>query len=186
MKKLNVLCIISIIGILLLFSCQPSVKKGLTLNSLFSDHMVLQQQQEVTLWGKYTPKEKISVKANWGSESTTKADEKGNWRLNLTTLNAGGPFEVSISTRDTTITLVDVMVGEVWLASGQSNMEMPLEGYLPNEPIDNNLEEIAAADYPDIRSYKVVRATSQIPLNHSEGQWKVTSPENANKFSATA
>ena len=159
MKKLNVLAIVSVIGILLLFSCQPSVKKGLTLNSLFSDHMVLQQQQEVTLWGKYTPKEKISVKANWGSESTTKVDEKGNWRLNLTTPKAGGPFEVSISTRDTTITLVDVMVGEVWLASGQSNMEMPLEGYLPNEPIDNNLEEIAAADYPDIRSYKVVRAS---------------------------
>ena len=186
MKKLNVLAIVSVIGILLLFSCQPSIKKGLTLNSLFSDHMVLQQQQEVMLWGKYTPKEKISVKADWGSESSTKVDEKGNWRLNLTTPEAGGPFEVSISTRDTTITLVDVMVGEVWLASGQSNMEMPLEGYLPNEPIDNNLEEIAAADYPNIRSYKVVRATSKTPLNQSEGQWKVTSPENANKFSATA
>ena len=76
MKKLNVLAIVSVIGILLLFSCQPSVKKGLTLNSLFSDHMVLQQQQEVTLWGKYTPKEKISVKADWGSGSSAKADER--------------------------------------------------------------------------------------------------------------
>ena len=186
MKKLNILNVFAVTGILLLFSCQPTVKKELILNSLFSDHMVLQQQQEVTLWGKYTPKEKISVKADWGSESTAKVDEKGNWRLNLTTPEAGGPFEVSVSTRDTTITLVDVMVGEVWLASGQSNMEMPLEGYLPDEPIDNNTEEIAAADYPDIRSYKVVRATSKTPLNQSEGQWKVTSPENANKFSATA
>jgi len=186
MTKLNILNVFAVTGILLLFSCQPTVKKELILNSLFSDHMVLQQQQEVMLWGKYTPKEKISVKANWGSESTTKVDENGNWRLNITTPEAGGPFEVSISTRDTTITLVDVMVGEVWLASGQSNMEMTLEGYLPNEPIDNNLEEIAAADYPDIRSYKVVRASSQTPLNQSEGQWKVTSPKNANKFSATA
>ena len=186
MTKLNILNVFAVTAILLLFSCQPIMKKELILNSLFSDHMVLQQQQEVTLWGKYTPKEKISVKADWGSESNTKVDEKGNWKLNLTTPEAGGPFEVRISTRDTTITLLDVMVGEVWLASGQSNMEMPLEGYLPNEPIDNNLEEIAAADYPNIRSYKVVRATSQIPLNQSEGQWKVTSPENANKFSATA
>ena len=111
MTKLNILNVFAVTGILLLFSCQPTVKKELILNSLFSDHMVLQQQQEVMLWGKYTPKEKISVKANWGSESTTKVDEKGNWRLNLTTPKAGGPFEVSISTRDTTITLVDVMVG---------------------------------------------------------------------------
>ena len=73
MKKLNVLAIAAVMAILLLFSCQPSVKKGLTLNSLFSDHMVLQQQQEVMLWGKYTPKEKISVKADWGSESYHKS-----------------------------------------------------------------------------------------------------------------
>ena len=79
MKKLNVLAIAAVMAILLLFSCQSSVKKGLTLNSLFSDHMVLQQQQEVMLWG---------------SESFTKVDEKGNWRLNLTTPEAGGPFEV--------------------------------------------------------------------------------------------
>jgi sialate O-acetylesterase len=180
MKKLLLL------ALLIVFSCQPTVKKKLTLNSLFSDHMVLQQKENVMIWGKYTPKGKISVKADWGSESSVKADEKGNWKLDLITPESGGPFEVSIFTKDSTITLVDVMVGEVWLASGQSNMEMSLEGYLPNEPINNNLEEIAAADYPDIRSYNVERAISHIPLNESKGQWKVTSPENANKFSATA
>ena len=129
MKKLLLL------ALLIVFSCQPTVKKKLTLNSLFSDHMVLQQKENVMIWGKYTPKGKISVKADWGSESSVKADEKGNWKLDLITPESGGPFEVSIFTKDSTITLVDVMVGEVWLASGQSNMEMSLEGYLPNEPI---------------------------------------------------
>jgi len=143
---------------LFIVSCKtgdPTEKNGLTLNPLFSDHMVLQQQEEVAFWGKYTPKEKISIEASWGSEFTTKVDEEGNWKLKLPTPKAGGPFEVSIITVDSNITLNDVMVGEVWLASGQSNMEMPLEGYLPNDPIDNYEEEIAAANYPDIRFINV-------------------------------
>ena len=86
MNKLNVLTIFALTGILLLFSCQPTVKKELTLNPLISDHMVLQQQEEVMFWGGYTPNGEISVKAEWGSESTAKADEEGNWRLKVTTL----------------------------------------------------------------------------------------------------
>ena len=88
---------------------------------------------------------------------------RGNWSLNLPTPTAGGPFEVTIGTDESTIVLKDVLVGEVWLASGQSNMEMPLEGFLPNEPIDNYKEEIAAANYSNIRYVNVTRAIEPSP-----------------------
>lgn len=184
MNKLNVLTIFALTGILLLFSCQPTVKKELTLNPLISDHMVLQQQEEVMFWGGYTPNGEISVKAEWGSESTAKADEEGNWRLKVTTPEAGGPFEVNIVTRDTIIRLVDVMVGEVWLASGQSNMQMTLKGYMPNEPIDNYKQEIENAKYSDIRMFTVENIMSNSMLDTVSGDWQVCSPETAEDFSA--
>jgi sialate O-acetylesterase len=146
--------------------------------------MVLQQQEEVMFWGGYTPNGEISVKAEWGSESTAKADEEGNWRLKVTTPEAGGPFEVNIVTRDTIIRLVDVMVGEVWLASGQSNMQMTLKGYMPNEPIDNYKQEIENAKYSDIRMFTVENIMSNSMLDTVSGDWQVCSPETAEDFSA--
>ena len=106
--------------------------------------MVLQQNQDVAFWGTYTPNEKVTVSGSWGEESTSIADEYGKWKLNIPTPKAGGPHKVNIITKDTTLLLEDVMVGEVWLASGQSNMQMPLKGWPPNDPIKNAEEEISA------------------------------------------
>ncbi len=173
--------------ILLIFiSCQKSETKKLTLPLLFSDHMVLQQNEVVAFWGEYLPNEKVSVTGSWGKETSTVSDESGNWKLQLPTPHAGGPFEVSILAVDTTIIFNDVLIGEVWLASGQSNMEMPVTGYLPNENIDNDLEEIAAADYPEIRMFSVKKQLSLIKQKEMMGSWEVCSPEAVGQFSASA
>lgn len=189
MKNLHLLSILVLTGTVFLFSCKESnevtEKKGLSVNNLFSDHMVLQQQDEVAFWGSYNPMGEVTVSGSWGEETSTTSDAEGNWKLNLSTPRAGGPFEVTIQTQDSTIALKDVLVGEVWLASGQSNMEMPLEGFLPNEPVDNYKEEIAASNYPNIRYFDVTRAIEPSPVNTFVGKWTVTNPQNANMFSAS-
>lgn len=148
--------------------------------------MVLQQEDEVAFWGRATAEDKIRVIGSWGSESSISVDENGEWILNLPTPQAGGPYEVTISSSDSSIVLKDVLVGEVWLASGQSNMEMPLEGFLPNEPIDNYKEEIAAADYAQIRYFDVGRAIAPAPEISFGGKWNITNPETASQLSAAA
>ena len=178
--------ILMLSALLVFLSCKDTIKKELAVNALFSDHMVLQQQDEVAFWGVYNPMEKVTVIGSWGEEEVTNSDSNGQWSLKLKTPKAGGPFEVRITTQDKTITLKDVLIGEVWLASGQSNMEMPLEGFLPNEPIDNYKEEIAAANYTNIRYIDVARAIESSPASSFAGQWQVTNPQNANRFSATA
>jgi sialate O-acetylesterase len=76
----------------LLTSCKPLEQQELKLNSLFSNHMVLQQKQNVAFWGTYTPNEKVIVSGSWGKESKNVADKNGNWKLNIPTPNAGGPY----------------------------------------------------------------------------------------------
>ncbi len=184
MKKNSILVFILIIlgGF---FACNSPIKQPLSMIALFTDHLVLQQNHAVPIWGTYTPGERVTVSANWGDSVTGITDESGNWKIPLYTSSAGGPFELTIATKDSTIVLKDVMIGEVWLASGQSNMEMPLTGYLPNEPIDNAAEEIANAEYPAIRMFKVKRNLSSYPKDDMEGDWQVCTPENAVDFSAT-
>ncbi len=148
--------------------------------------MVLQQQQEVAFWGEYTPGYEVIIFASWGEEISTKADSNGKWKLKLVTPVAGGPYSVKIETRDSTIVLNDVQVGEVWLASGQSNMEMPLRGWPPNDLILNSDQEIAEANYPQIRMLTVARNLSETPLDTVSGKWILSTPETAGDFSATA
>lgn len=156
------------------------------MSPLFSDYMVLQQEQDVSFWGKYTPGEKISVSASWGEEASAGTDEDGNWTLKISTPSAGGPYMVTITTNDSTINLDDVLVGEVWLASGQSNMEMPVKGWPPNDLIQNSEEEIASANYPGIRMFTVARNFSTTPIDTITGEWALASPQTTGDFSATA
>ena len=148
--------------------------------------MVVQQQDDLAIWGQYTGGQKVTASASWGSEGVVTAEESGQWRLNLTTPNAGGPYQITITTKDSVITIDDVLVGEVWLASGQSNMEMPLTGYLPNEPINNYQEEIAKASYPSIRMFTVERKMSMKEETSLSGEWLICAPDHAESFSATA
>lgn len=171
----------------ILWSCQSSVSQPFIPSPIFGDHMVLQQQEDVAIWGTGTPDDEVKVQGSWSDEYvTTRVDVSGKWQLALPTPEAGGPYLLDMAQSDTLLRFEDVMIGEVWLASGQSNMEMPLTGYLPAEPVDNYEQEIADADYPGIRFITVKRAISPVPIETFEGDWEIMQPETAEKSSATA
>ena len=98
------------------------------LPALLQDNMVLQQQTEANLWGKADPQKKVTVTTSWDKEKyTTQADENGAWKVAVSTPAAGGPYSITISDGDK-VELNNVMIGEVWICSGQSNMQMPVAG----------------------------------------------------------
>ena len=175
-----------ILFVFLFIACKPSKKIELKLNPLFSDHMVLQQKEAVAIWGIYTANQKVIVNGSWGEESTCVTDQNGRWKLNISTPKAGGPHEVNIVTKDTTLLLKNVMIGEVWLASGQSNMEMPLKGWPPNDLIKNSKEEIINANHPWIRMFNVSRNYNLKAVDTVSGKWAICSQKSVGDFSATA
>ena len=158
------------------------------LPAIFGDHMVLQQKQSVAIWGWAEPGEAISVKGSWAwaGKAKTTADESGKWKVNIKTPKAKGKAVKLTIKGNNEIVLNDVLIGEVWICSGQSNMEMGMT------MVNNPDEEIAAADYPNIRLFDVARTTSMTPRQDVTGNWVSCSPETAANhgawggFSATA
>ena len=166
---------------------RPGEESGkLTLPALFSDHMVLQQKALVTVWGTAGVDQTVVVNGSWGEGVSCQADGEGNWRGQVKTPAYGGPYQLTVSCGGESKTFSDVLIGEVWLASGQSNMEMPLMGWPPSDPIENSDEVIAAADNDAIRFFTVARAARPIPQNNCSGIWQVSKPQTARMFSATA
>lgn len=165
---------------------QNNGNQDLKLPPLFSDHSVLQQKTQAVIWGKAAPSAEILVTGSWGKKAKAITDQNGNWTSKIKTPKAGGPYQVTISTNQQTISLSDVMIGEVWLCSGQSNMAMPLKGFLPKEPIERSKEAILSADFPNIRMFTVERNISTSPQESLAGEWSVCSPETAGDFSAAA
>ena len=159
-----------------------------TLPDVLCDNMVLQQNTKVKLWGEAEPGTKISVTSSWSSETVTgKADGNGKWCVLLATPKGSyEPQSVSISDGEA-VTLNNVLVGEVWLASGQSNMEMPLAGFY-NCPVDGANETILhSGDYKNkIRFVRIPWVQSYVPNDTVSCKWVVANPENAPRFSATA
>jgi sialate O-acetylesterase len=164
---------------LTLFGCL-NAWADVTLPALFSDHMVIQRNLPVHVWGRATPGEAVSVMFQDATASAT-ADSIGSWSVHLPPVIAGGPFTLTVRGANT-IVLNDVLAGDVWVASGQSNMELPLREAM-NAP-----EEIAASNYPKIRFLQVPNRTFQYPLDDMAAQkgWIVTSPETSDSLSAVA
>ncbi len=156
------------------------------LPSLIGSHMVLQQKSDAPIWGWAKPGEKIAVTSSWDQlthEAMAGAD--GKWMVKVKTPAAGGPYVIEISGKKKVI-LDDILIGEVWLCSGQSNMEMPLRGWPEwGGPIDHSDAEIKAADYPMIRLFTVERSAVFQPQDDCKGSWSACSPETAKDFSAT-
>ena len=150
-------------------------------NSLFSAHMVLQRDVEVPVWGTATEGEQVTVSFN-GQKVTARATG-GRWMVKLTKLRAGGPFTMTISASNT-VTIEDVLVGDVWLCSGQSNMERQLGPRPPQKPIDNWEQERDRANYPQIREYYVPLKYSATPVLEIGSKWEICSPETVSRFSA--
>ena len=169
---------------LLLFA-EVDLLAQLSLPSIFGDNMVLQQQTNAAIWGNATANATISVRTSWNNRTvTTRADREGLWKIKIPTPSAGGPYTVTISDGKP-VTLRNVMIGEVWICSGQSNMEMPMKG-LRNQPITGSNEYIATSTNNSIRLITVPRITSLTPLDDFTGSWKSCEPENVAEFSATA
>ncbi len=144
---------------------------------IFSDHAVLQRGKPVPVWGTAQPGEKVTVEFR-GQKVTTAADDDGDWRVILKPMPAGGPFQMTVRGNNT-IVLNDILVGEVWVCSGQSNMEWPVA-------LSNNAEqEIAQANNPEIRLFVVPKAVSDRPLKDlNGGAWQPCTPETVRNFSA--
>jgi len=147
--------------------------------SIFSDNMVLQQGMSIPVWGWASPGEEIHVDFN-GQAVYGVADDDGNWRVVLAPVKAGGPFEMKVEGRNSFTVLKNVLVGEVWIASGQSNMEWPLSGAIDAE------REINNANFDHIRLFTVAKNASICAPKEPEGKWSICSPETAGNFSAVA
>lgn len=153
---------------------------------VLSDHAVLQRNQPVRIWGWSGVGERISVSFH-NQTLTTQADDLGTWEVWLKPESAGGPYTLKVSGDATKQPLehTDILVGDVWLASGQSNMEMPLKGFA-SAPVNNSEKEIAAANHPKIRLLLQTKRTSATPLLDSDDSWTTCTPETAKDFSAVA
>ena len=172
--------IIAISCILLLPACQPHPKaEHIELPALFSNHMVLQRDAVITIWGKATPNKQVTATFK-NQKSSTIVQADSSWRLFLAPEPAGGPHELSIIGTDTLI-LSDVLIGEVWVGSGQSNMQWSVQ------QSNNAALEIQQANYPNIRLFSIDRTFSLHPKDEipSDG-WEITSPSTIADFSAVA
>ena len=176
-----------LIQFLLMLLIQVTIQaQTLKLAPLFKDNMVFQQQSDVAIWGKAIPQKEVLVVTSWGIKKSALADETGKWLLRLKTPKAGGPYQVMVVSDNSKIVLRNVLVGEVWLCSGQSNMEMPLEGWPPTDTILNSANEIENALLPMIRLFTVKRAYEAEPVDECAGEWVECSPVDVRYFSATA
>lgn len=154
-------------------------------SSLFCDHIVLQRNTSIPVWGTANPGEKVSVTLNNAFETVT-ADATGKWLVRLPKQKAGGPYTMDIF-GDNTITPNDVYIGEVWLCSGQSNMDMTVakeDRYWCG--VTNEAEEVAAANYPQIRVFDVDYTPSNTEKANAVGKWEVCSPGTVGHLSAIA
>lgn len=181
MKKLACAILILLISVSIAYDQQSNIR----LAKIFSDHMVLQRGTNIPVWGWADPGEHITAKlGNQSAEAVTSAG--GTWKLFLGPLEPGGPFELIISGKNT-ITINNVLIGEVWVCSGQSNMEMPVGNVATwYSGVLNYKEEIAAANYPQIRLFKEGRIVSDKPQDDCEGIWSQCSQESIVDFSAVA
>lgn len=154
----------------------PSALADVRLPKIISDHMVLQAEKSATIWGWADPGEKVEVSLGTKSSATT-ANSEGKWSVKLDVPAAGAALEMTVAGKNK-LTVKDVLTGEVWLCSGQSNMEWTVA------QSDNKDAEIAAAQYPLIRHFKVQRQPSDTPMDDVKGEWVVCSPETAAGFTA--
>jgi sialate O-acetylesterase len=166
------------LSVFFLLAC--AARAEVSVPNLFSDGMVLQRRMPIHVWGKAAPQEKVSVTFRGETKSAT-TDALGHWDVYLSPANAGGPYELTVSGANT-ITIRDVLVGDVWIASGQSNMEFPLRR------ANNGEAEVAAANFPNIRLLRVRKASTDYPLYDVgvDAPWAKCDPASAREFSAVA
>jgi sialate O-acetylesterase len=168
------------IALLLLVPLVANTKAQLRLPKIFGDSMVLQRNAPLRVWGWAAPAEAITVQFHQQQRSV-KADANGNWEAELAPEQVGGPYDLQVKGK-TTITLHGILMGDVWVCSGQSNMEMPVKGW---SQVVNADQEIAAANYPRIRLFTVEKNVQGKPMEDvKSGSWQTCTPQSIPPFSA--
>lgn len=167
----------------LIFGVSAKIK----LPAVLGDNMVLQQQSYVNLWGWADPSQKVEVTTSWnGKKYRAQADKGGKWFVKVATPEASNkPYNIEISDGELLV-LKDILIGEVWVCAGQSNMEMPLHGFY-GQPVDGSADAtFQAAGYPNIRLFTVSPAPRKEPQDDCNGSWLHATPKNVRDFSAVA
>ncbi|MDR1372557.1 MAG: sialate O-acetylesterase [Dysgonamonadaceae bacterium] len=176
-----------LIVLIICFSAAIGIRAEIRIAKIFTDNMVLQQQTEVPVWGKTEANKGIKLITSWDNQPYhADADSEGKWTVRIKTPKAGGPYSITVSGKKDKIIIKNILIGEVWICSGQSNMEMPLAGW---GKVKDWEQEIADADFPAIRLFTVEKNTSVTPLEdlkESNGKWQECSPETVAEFSSVA
>ncbi|HKP13347.1 MAG TPA: sialate O-acetylesterase [Blastocatellia bacterium] len=170
--------ILTLIAIVMTLGFASTTRADVKLPALIGDNMVVQQGVRARVWGWAAPGEPVTVSMA-GQSVKAKADAQGKWEVRIGPFKAGGPHEMTIAGKNTVV-LRNVLVGEVWVGSGQSNMEWPLQNVIRGG------DEVARASHPEIHLFTVAKATALEPRDDVQGRWVVCTPENAATFSAVA
>lgn len=178
----------SLISVITAALTATAVSGEVILPDIVGNNMVLQQESDALVWGWCSPGKSVTIESSWDkSPVTATADSDGRWTVRLHTPEASmNPQKLRISGDGSDITLADILIGEVWLCSGQSNMEMPIMGFW-TQPVEGAAEAIASAGrYPSIRVAKVPKSVAEVPQSRVVSPWRVSNPRNAREFSALA
>lgn len=172
MKNIFLLC-----GLLTIISYTSKLYAVIRLPSMMSSNMVLQQNSQATLWGWADPSERFVITSSWKTTvDFVTAYNSGKWKAKISTPTAGGPYTITIKGRNTTIVLDSILIGEVWLCSGQSNMEMSNTQQIK--------DELPNANNKNIRFFTVAKTTSEYPQDNCDGKWVSCNEETLRRFSA--
>jgi len=184
-KPNGFLFLVPLICSLVSIQAQTNTNDKLSISKLFSDKMILQQNSNIPLWGKSAPNEKVFIYTSWGPKQSTTASELGEWKVNIKTLGASyKQHQITVHGMNQDIKINNVLIGEVWLASGQSNMEMDFN-YCCNTT-DYSAKEMQSANFPAIRMFNVKKRVEKIPTNIVEGNWIAALGKDITNFSAAA
>ena len=171
---------------LFVFLLSFSSSAQIELSNLFSDNMVLQQESHVNFWGKAKKNQELIIYTSWsGKIVRTIVKDDGSWEVKIKTPSAGGPYNIQVTCDGETKTINNILIGEVWLASGQSNMEMTLSGN-NREPVNGSLDAIANSNNTKIRFFNVKLKVSEERIDDVEGEWLEANFKNTPNFSAVA
>lgn len=168
-----------------LFAAATTISAKVVLPKIFASGMVMQQQTDANLWGEAKADATVKIATSWNKKTVSvKAGNDGKWAAKIQTPAAGGPYSITFSDGEKTV-IDNILVGELWICSGQSNMEMPMKGF-KNQPVENAVEDILHSGDSKMRLFTVKRTSLFQPATDVVGEWKEASPEAVRNFSATA
>ena len=168
-----------------LFAAATTISAKVVLPKIFASGMVMQQQTDANLWGEAKADATVKIATSWNKKTVSvKAGNDGKWAAKIQTPAAGGPYSITFNDGEKTV-IDNILVGELWICSGQSNMEMPMKGF-KNQPVENAVEDILHSGDSKMRLFTVKRTSLYQPATDVVGEWKEASPETVRNFSATA